>query len=229
MSQKSSSLRFLRSIGIILMGLTAGLTLLGGIGLACVAFKPTGFGATMAKLAPMQWLYIVFFVVGIALGVLGIRATIALVKGAQNAYSQALIVLLGGIVLGVIHIIVSRSLRGNSMPVDPIVYVTALTLVIFLLFRIPAIWQAVDFSKGNTKSNLPAGGAAAIVMGLLALTIQYTMGPSHTWDNVNYANAFNLSMTIVGVLFLLTGVALLVSARLPEKTAEDSLLETKTV
>jgi len=35
------------------------------------------------------------------------------------------------------------------------------------------------------QSNLPAGGAAAIAVGLLALSIQFTMGSTHTWNNVN--------------------------------------------
>ena len=209
MQANSFFAKVLRYVGIVLMGLTAGFTLLGGAGTSCVAFNPTGFSESMALLAPVQWLYILFVLVGVALGVLGIRATVMLVKGPEKAYRYALVVLLAGVVVGVIHIAVSRALRGKSMPVDGVVYTTVLTLAVFLLFRIPAIWQAVDFSKGSPRANRPAGGAAAIILGALALTIQVWMGPTHTWGGVNYADAFNTVMTLAGAASILGGLGLL--------------------
>lgn len=209
MSTNSFFARTLRFIGILLMALTGGFTLLGGIGTTCAALFPTNFDS-MAALAPFQWLYILFVLAGIALGVMGIRATVLLIKGADKSYRDALIALIAGVVIGFVHIFVSRALRGKSMPVDAVVYTTVLTLVIFLLFRIPSIWQGVDFAKGNAKSNRPAGGAAAILLGIMTLTIQYTMGATHTWDGVNYADAFNVSMTLTGLSLLFIGAALLV-------------------
>jgi hypothetical protein len=209
MSTNSGFAKFLRFLGIVLMALTGGFTLLGGVGTACAALNPTGFGESMAALAPFQWLYILFVLAGIALGVTGIRATIMLVKGADNSYRDALIVLVAGVVIGFIHIYASRALRGKSMPVDAVVYTTLLTLIVFLLFKIPAIWQGVDFTKGNAKSNRPAGGAAAILLGALTLTIQYTMASTHTWGGVNYADAFNAAMTLAGMGVLLLGAGVL--------------------
>lgn len=199
--------KFLRFIGILLMGLTSGFTLLGGVGTTCAALAPTRYDS-MKALAPFQWLYILFVLTGIGLGVWGIRATVLLIKGAGQAYRQALYVLLAGAAIGLIHIAVSRALRGKSMPVDAVVYTTVLTLVLFLLFRIPAIWRGVDFSRGSAQSNRTAGGAAAILLGLLALTIQYSMAPTHTWNGVNYAGAFNVSMTAAGLACLLLGARL---------------------
>jgi hypothetical protein len=165
----------------------------------------------MAALAPFQWLYILFVVTGIAIGVWGIWATIKLVRGTSDSYTMSLQALVAGTVIGGLHIYMSQRLRGKSMPVDAVVYTTVFTLVIFLLFRIPSIWQGVNFDKGNTKSNLPAGGAAAILLGIMTLTIQYTMGSTHTWGGINYADAFNTSMTVIGVGLLLLGVELFVS------------------
>ena len=54
MSTNSFSAKLLRFIGIVLMGLTAAFTLLGGIGTSCVALNPNGFSESMAKLAPLQ-------------------------------------------------------------------------------------------------------------------------------------------------------------------------------
>jgi hypothetical protein len=44
----------------------------------------------------------------------------------------------------------------------------------------------------------------------MSLTIQYTMGSTHTWDGVNYANAFNLLMTSTTFGLILLGIRLLV-------------------
>ncbi len=209
MSSNSRFAKFLRYFGILMMGLTAGFTLLGGIGTSCAALFPTSW-ESMAPLAALQWLYILFVLAGISLGILGIRATILLIKGTEKSYLLALYVLIAGVVVGAIHIFASRALRGNSMPVDAVVYTTVLTLVVFLLFRIPFIWQGVNFAKGNARSNAPAGGVAAIMLGLLTLTIQYTMGPTHTWNGVNYADAFNVAMTGLGIACLLFGVGLLI-------------------
>lgn len=210
MSTNSFFAKFLRFIGIVLMGLTGGFTLLGGIGTSCAALSPTKY-ESMAALAPFQWLYILFVLTGIAIGVWGIWATIKLVRGTPDSYKMSMQALIAGTVIGWIHIVMSQSLRGKSMPVDAVVYTTVLTLVIFLLFRIPFIWQGVNFDKGNMKSNLPAGGAAAIILGIMTLTIQYTMGATHTWGGMNYADAFNTSMTVIGIGLLFLGVGLFVS------------------
>jgi len=200
--------KFLRFLGIVFMSLTAGFTVLGGAGTTCAALAPTNW-ESMAPLAPYQWLYIVYVIVTIAIGILGIRAVVRLVKGTMDSYKAALIALIAGTVVGVIHIATSRALRGSSMPVDAVVGTTVITLVIFLLFKIPWVWNGVDFTKAPKKENRKAGGAAAIVVSLLCLTIQYTMGATHTWGGVNYADAFNLTMTIFGALLLAIGTGLL--------------------
>jgi hypothetical protein len=100
-----------------------------------------------------------------------------------------------------------------------VVYTTVLTLAIFLLFKIPAIWQGVDFAKAKASDNKKAGGAAAILLGLFTLTIQYTMGSTHTWGGVNYADAFNASMTVIGIGLLLLGAGVFVSLKYVKETA----------
>ncbi len=208
MKPSSGISKVLRFIGILFMGFTAVFTLLGGAGTSCAALNPTNW-ESMAPLAPYQWLYILYVIVTIAIGVLGVRAVVLLIKGRNNAYRSALVALIAGVVVGVIHIATSRALRGSSMPVDAVVYITVLTLAIFLLFRIPGIWKGVDFSKTPKREGKKTGGAAAIVVAAFVLTIQFWMAPTHTWNGVNYADAFNATMVISGVLILLVGVTLL--------------------
>ncbi len=218
----------LRFIGIVLMALTGGFTLLGGIGTSCAALFPTKW-ESMAPLAPFQWLYILFVLAGIALGVWGIRATVKLVRGTPGSYMTSLLALVAGAAVGGFHIYMSRLLRGKSMPVDAVVYMTVLTLVVFLLLRIPFIWQGANFEKGAGKSNRMAGGAAAILLGLMTLTIQYTMGSTHTWSGVNYADAFNAVMTVTGAGLLLFGAGIMLGVRRFEGTAKRLTVQERNV
>ena len=102
-------------------------------------------------------------------------------------------------------------LTGTAYPgtVDAVVYVTVLTLVVFLFLRIPFIWQGANFEKGDSKSNRMAGGVAAFLPGLMTLTIQYTMGSTHTWNGINYANTFNTLMTTTGIGLLILGASMM--------------------
>jgi len=206
----------LRFIGILLMGITALFTIAGGLGTTCVALNPTGFGESMALLAPFQWLYIVFVIATTAIGVMAARAVFLLAKSRPNSYRYAIIALVLGIVVGVIHIMVSRSLRGKSMPVDGVVYTTVLTLIVLLLFRIPKIWQGVDYTSGGSgdKTGKMAAAITLLVTGILALTVQYWAGPTHTWGGTNWAAAFLVTSTMLGIGLCLGGVGLLV---LPDK------------
>lgn len=218
MSTNSFFAKFLRFIGIVLMALTGGFTFLGGVGTFCAAVFPQKY-ESMAGLIPFQWLYILFMLGTIAIGIWGIGAAIKLIKGTTDSYWMSLYALIAGVLVGGFHIYMSRMLRGKSMPVDAVVYTTVLTLAIFLLFKIPAIWQGVDFSKAKASDNKKAGGAAAIVVGLFTLTVQYTMGSTHTWGGVNYADAFNTSMTVIGMGLLILGAGLFVRLRNVKETA----------
>lgn len=208
--------KFLRFIGILFLSVSALFNIAGGAGTTCVALNPKGYGPKFAAIAQFQWLYILYVLVTVAFGVMMVRAVVLIIKGRDNAYRYSLIALIGATVVGVIHIITSRALRGSSMPVDGVVYATVLTLVIFLIFKIPSVWEKVDFTKARKKDSETSGGAAAIVVGVLSLTIQYLMAPTHTINGVNYGDAFHLTMTVVGVGLLVLGVGSIVRAqRLP--------------
>ncbi|MFC2028875.1 hypothetical protein ACFLTX_03000 [Chloroflexota bacterium] len=215
MSKNKWWAKTLRIVGIILMSLTGAFTLMGGLGTSCVALKPKGFGPAFIKLASMQWLYILFVVVTTAIGIMGILAVIKLVKGRKNAYSFTLASLILGLVVGGIHMAVSRNLRGSSMPVDAVVYTTILTLVFFLIIRIPSIWAAVNFEKENDEGK-ESGGAAAIVIGFMILSIPYLMSGTHTIGGINYANVWYPIMNTIGSVLVVIGAAALF---LPKKLA----------
>jgi hypothetical protein len=176
--------KVLRIAGLILMGLTAVITLLGGIGTTCVALDAASYDSISA-LAPYQWLYILYVLTGIGIGVLGIWATIRLVNGKHDGYRLALIDLVLGLVMGGMHMATSRALRGSSMPVDFIVYIMTLTLVLFLLFRIPAVWNCLNPAGRDNGAAGSGAGTAIIVAGIAILTVQFWAGPAHVINSIN--------------------------------------------
>lgn len=194
----------LRILGIVLMSLTAAFTLLGGAGTSCVAFNPTGYGPMFASIAPYQWLWILFVVIGVVVGALGIRAVVLLVRGASQAYRYALTLLIIGSILNLIHMLASRALRGSSMPVDAVFYANLLTLIVFLLFRLPGIWQGVNYEKPpeEKETGRQAASMAMALTGVLTLTIQYIMAPTHTINGINYADVWHTTLTIIGAALL---------------------------
>ncbi len=204
--------KFLRIVAIVLMSLTALFTLSGGAGTSCVALDPAKYGPRFAGIAPFQWLYLLFVVVTLAIGVMGVRGVVLLVRGAKNAYRYSLIALIAGAIVGVIHIVASRLLRGGSMPVDMVVYTTIVTLIVFLLIRIPSIWQGVNFAKPEGQAGSGKGPAAVAMAacGLLALTIQFLMAPTHTIGGVNYADVWHWALSGTGVALLTGSVVLFV-------------------
>lgn len=208
MTPNSIPSKLLRILGIVLMGLTAVFTLMSGAGTSCVALAAERFGPNMAPIAPYKWLYILFVLVTLAIGVMGVRAVVLLVKSRPNAYRYTLITLVAGTVVGVVHMLVSRALRGKSMPVDAVVYTTLITLAVFLLFRLPGLRQMTDYSKSGSASGT-GGGLAAIMAGAAVLTVQYWAGPTHTWGGVNYADVWHNAFLIAGWGLVLVGSLLL--------------------
>jgi hypothetical protein len=208
MSRNKWWAKALRIVGIIFMSLTAAFTLMGGAGTSCVALNPTGFGGKFSGIAPYQWLWIVFVVVGLAAGIMGVRAVVLLVKGTKNAWRYALIALLIGTVINAIHLLASSALRGGSMPVDGVLYMNVLTLVIFLIFRIPGIWQGVNYEKpaGEKKTGQQAAAISLVAAGLLSLTIQFMMAPTHTINGFNYADVWHAALTLIGITLILGGL-----------------------
>ena len=210
------------------MGLTSALILLAGVGTTCVALDATQYEG-MEAIAQYQWLYILYVLTFVAFGIMGVRATISLVRGKENAYRDSLIVLVLSLVVGAIHMATSRALRegGSSMPLDFIVYAIVFTLFVFLLFGIPKIKQMVGFEEGSSNGTTTTGGLTAIVMGMLFLSAQMWAGPTHIFDGVNLADAFHTQMMIGGGILFALGLGMFVytalhSANVSEVALQDS-------
>lgn len=206
--------KLLRIVGIVLMSLTAAFTLMGGAGTTCVALNPTGYEGKFAGIASFQWLWILFVLFGVAAGIMGVRAVVMLIKGRKHAYRAVIISLLLGTIINTVHMFASRALRGASMPVDGVLYTNVLTLLVFLLFRIPGIWQGINFEKSidNKQVTKNAAAIALVAVGLLSLTIQFMMIPTHTISGFNYADVWHVALSTLGGSLILAGVLTPLSA-----------------
>ena len=206
MSEKKQPSRFLRVIAVILMSLTVLMTLMGGAGTTCVALGAEKYDS-MVGLVPYKPLYLLFVIVSLVTGVWGIPVTISLVHGSSKAYRNALIVLIPGALTSGLQMVISQAVRGASAPANMRFYLTVFTLVVFLLFRIPPVWDRVDFSqslKGRGKG--AAGGIALIVCGVVALSTYLWVGPTHlfAWIDVLrtpiFAGGWLMSLLGIGLI-----------------------------
>jgi hypothetical protein len=66
----------------------------------------------------------------------------------------------------------------------------------------------VDFEKpaGDKKTGKQAAAIALGAVGLLALTIQFIMAPTHTINGVNYADVWHTALTAIGLALILSGI-----------------------
>lgn len=203
--------KILRILAILFMSFAVALTLLGGIGSTCAAFLTENF-ASMSPLLPYRWLYQLLVVISVLAGVWGIRALIGLVKGEAWAFRETILVLVIGGASALIQIIASRTLRGSSMPTDVRLYATILALIVFLILRLTGIWEKLHFNRQQDNLKGAAGGLAMINLGLMVITIHLWAGPSHMLDGLNYANVWNLPMTVTGTTLLIYGFILTINS-----------------
>lgn len=199
--------RFLRIVAIVSLSLTAAMTLLGAIGTTCVAFFAENFGPSMAPLIPVKPIFQVLVFISLIAGVYGVFSIIRLVKGRHKAYQQTLIFIIIGLVASGVQFYYSLTLRGSTAPNSMRLYLTAITLVIMLLFRLPGIWQRSGFdsvSSGKNKRD-GAGGLALLLCGLVTISTPIWAYPTHNINGSNTVNVLFWPLLLVGAFLILVG------------------------
>lgn len=150
-----------------------------------------------------------------AAGIWGIAVTISLVRGSPTTYRNALLILFIGALSAGIQMAVSQSVRGSSAPVNMRFYVTLFTLTIFLLLRLPPLWQRVDITQSLKGDGL--GGAsvapALIVCSAITLTTPLWAGPSHVSSSgSNWVDSLQVPLQAGGWGMMLGGIVALLAA-----------------
>ncbi len=206
MSGKSSVNPFLRWLVIIVLGLSALMTLLGGIGTSCVALAPLNWGPKMAPLAQVQGLFIILVIVSVLAGLLGVYNLFHLVKhGTRLAYRNIWIFLLVGGVASAVQYYFSLTLRGATAPNNVRLYLTVFAILLLLVFRLPRLRGKLGFDAGGSGSDPARGGLAMIVFGLVTLSTPAWAESSHMLGGINTTNVLFWPLVLGGTGLILGG------------------------
>ena len=227
MNQKPNLI--LRSLILVLLSLTAAMTLLAAIGTTCVAFNAENYGPRMALMAPVKPVLQVLVFVSLAAGLVGVFSIVQLARSRHNAYQQALSFLLVGLVASGVQFYYSLTLRGSTAPNNVRLYLTGFTLLVLLLTRLPGIWQLSGFGNQQAGSGTAggAGGIALLVCGLVVITTPAWAAPTHVIQGNNTANVLFWPLLAVGAGLILVGGMKMCGARIGKRQkAASSLQET---
>ena len=206
------SSRAARIVAIVLMAATALVTLVSGAGTYCAAFNPEAYDS-MAALVPFKWLYQIFVVVTVGLGLAGAVVVYGLIRGRTWSYRAALITLVTISVAAGVHILTSRLLRGKSMPNDLRLYVAALTLLVFVV--LPRLWKGIftGADAGGNGGPRTAAGLSLCVAGLLAVTAPAWASAGHWLHGQNRVLEWLGPLLVGGSALLLAGLGRLAWTR----------------
>ncbi len=205
--------KILRTVVIILMGLTATFTLLGSIGSICISWFPENYG--FDAIVPYRHIYQIATIFTFVAAGTGLAATVALARGRRWGYKGALFALLLGLATAGTKMYYSSFLRGSTAPTNIRFSLTTITLLVFLLLRIPPIWRKVKLFRvdgDGASSDGIVSGAAMLLSGLITLTTPLWAGPTHTINGYNLVYLLKLPLLIGGGILVLAGIAHLTRA-----------------
>jgi hypothetical protein len=200
---EKSSGKGLRITGIVLMGLTAAMNVLGGIGTVCAAFLHEQFPVP-------AWIkndggYQIYMITTIIVGIFCVWSTIQLSKGRRNAFLIAVLILLVGTGISAGHYIFSQSL-GYGKPANIKFFTNAGTLIFFLVLLLPPVRKLVDFSSPmGSGDETTTSGLSAMIAGVAMLTIYIWAGPSHTFQGGNWIDVLKVPLFIGGLILTIGG------------------------
>ncbi len=207
--------KILRATAVILAALAAGFTLVGGAGTFCVAWNADSYGNAFAAFVPYMPVYQLFVYINAVTGIVGLWLTYRLVRGGRRAYAGIVAILCVYAVTAGIQMWYSSTLKETSFldtaPNSMRLYVYLLTLLVFIIVKLPGIRDKVNFTAPwrNPKSGVAAGGMAAIAIGIMALATPAWASANHLLNGENLVYVMIVPLTIIGGLALISGLGLL--------------------
>ncbi len=133
----------------------------------------------------------------LAASVYAIYATAEMLKNKPNAYRDAIIALAAILALGIAQVVTSRRCGVNPCPTTCRVYMSAFTLLVFLLLRTPRIWNQLGMGRpGNNRG--AATGVTLLLAGAAILSVQFWAGPAHTFSGLNFADVWHSQLSVLG-------------------------------
>ena len=203
---------------IVIMGVNAVMTVLGGLGTACVAWSADQYGNIFAVFVPSMPLYQAFAFINVFTGMVAIAVTYGLVRGDKWAYKGALITLGIAAVVAVVQAVHSAWLQELAvkgyllnMPASMRCYLAAITIVLFLIVK----RRGADFATpwGGKGTQAAVGGLTVMLAGIATITTPLWAAPRHiTLEGANLINIYEVPLMVGGGLLLLVGTILLIPA-----------------
>ncbi len=208
----------LKKLVIAVMGVNALMTVLGGLGTACVAWSADQYGNIFAVFVPSMPLYQAFAFINVFTGMFAIVVTYALLRGDKWAYKAALITLGIAAVVAITQAFHSAwlqelDLKGYllNMPASMRGYLAIFTIVFFLIAK----RRGTDFASpwGGKGTRAAVGGLTVMLAGIATITTPIWAAPRHiTLEGANLINIFEVPLMVGGGLLLLVGTILLIPA-----------------
>jgi hypothetical protein len=229
---KNTSGKIIRIFAIIFMAMTAAMNVLGGAGTSCAAFFTKNYPPYWVLIKPVdyRWLWQLFVIITLAIGIAGIAVTVRLIRGGKHAYRNALIVLVLGAIVTGIHYIASLTIIGKAAPANVVFFINLITLIIFLLLLIPGLRKKVDFTQGGKEvDKTTGGGLAAMVSGIVILSTWMWVGTSHIYMGTNWVDVLAVPIYVFGTLLVLGGIALLAKGAWSSQKQEITQVEVQTL
>lgn len=206
---------FLRGMLLVLMAATTAMTLLGAVGTACLAFNGNLYGPAFKWIVPYMPTYQNFVYISLAAGVAATLVCYAIARGDRWFYLGGLITLLvaGGAVA--VQMYYTSYLRDipfmSAAPANVRFIITVITLIAFVLVRIPPVWNKSGLGRPSNKPGSPAaaGGAALMVAGLLVVSAPLWAAPYHVVDGFNLVETLGVPLLIDGTGLVVAGASML--------------------
>ncbi|HOG48806.1 MAG TPA: molybdopterin-dependent oxidoreductase, partial [Anaerolineae bacterium] len=126
-----------------------------------------------------------------------------------------------------------ETLKGKPFladaPTNVRFFITLITLIVFLLLKLPGIWSKVglDRSGYGGGGKVSAGGLTLFVGGLVSLSTPLWAGPTHMYEGYNLVYVVSVPLFIGGALMVVTGLGLLVVTGLRVRSEETARQESK--
>ena len=210
----------LRGVLGVLLGATVTMTLLGAVGTVCIAWSADKYGKALADYVPYMSAYQTLVYIKLVIAVVGIVVTYAFLRAERWSYVGALLTLLAGLGAATAQMYDTSIIRDIPFlavaPTNIRFYLTSVTLLAFLIVRIPGIWNKCGLSNTTSKPGSPmaAGGVALIVAGLLMLTTPWWVGDTHMLGGYNLVNTLQAPLLIDGTLLVLGGLGMIFARKL---------------
>lgn len=207
----SSRANWLRVTAIVLLALTAVVTVVSGIGIYCAAFDTLNY-PSLSALMPFQWLYQLYMVATLIGGLAGLWATVGLLRRSSGSLRFAYVVLLGIVATALAQVVTSQILRGKSMPNDIRLALAVVTLLVFWIGR-RALAQASASGPATGARAGTAAGAALVVSGLALAVAPVWTHVEHGASSGNWASVADIYIVIMSIVACVAGIAVLVESR----------------